>query len=435
MTAVKYNNPMKKIANYKIAVALLFLPLLLCACNGKNVPLEANQTDTPVPEMAAAPEVVATPEPVISYTDPEALTILPEEMEVPSGYTHIPEGKDSVFGFIDQDGTIEYRTAGYYQELRDGAPSQSFYGFYPSDADGNLLSDQPSDPESEHYGICTPFEIVAEEQRPRKKYQLTDRTGLIQSNDPEHPGYYLYGAFGDEEPSFYPALEDGTMIPGAFPITFDITVPGYTPVEEPENDGDLWLVIYIGSESVVAYRAQDGEWIPERIMICSTGRKKGATPVGDHNIMKQYLYKKLGMNGEGYYGQYSSRIAGHVLFHSVPIDGKNNQKQEIGKKQMKTKYYENLGKPVSGGCVRLRVIDAYWIYTHATVGTPVRVTLDDGPEPEQPVPLIYEEPYVNKKGDLGWDPSDPDPENPYHAIYPPELILNGPVIDKSKDSD
>ena len=414
---------------------LAVLGILLCGCSkARETQPEENGTvsaGTATPEPL---EVVPTPEPVISYSDPEVLSVFPESLEIPAGYTRISESSDVLFGFVNHEGTMEYRVAGAYQKLSDGLPVQSIYGFYESDPEGNLLSEKSVDPESEPFGVCTPLEIVPEEQRPKRKYVQTEKPGVLQSNDPEHPGLFVYGSFGDEEPAFYPADDNGNMIAGALPITFDITVPGYTPLDPPEKDGDLWLVIYIGSESVVAFRSYDGDWLVERIMICSTGRKKGATPVGDHNIMKQYLYKKLGMNGEGYYGQYSSRITGHVLFHSVPIDGKNNQKQEIGKKQMKTKYYENLGKPVSGGCVRLRVIDAYWVYTHVEVGTPVRVTLDSGPEPEQPAPLIYEEPYVNKKGDLGWDPSDPDPENPYHAIYPPELVLDGPVIDKSKES-
>ena len=408
--------------------------MLLGACRASQQPDVEPVQMTPVQEPEITPEVVVTPEPVISYSEVSALAFLPAELAVPAGYSRMSDDNEALYGFLNQDGETEFRIAGGYQKLSDGEPVSSIYGFYRSDKDGAILSEKPVDPDTESFGICNPTEIIPEEQRPKSKFVQTEKTGLLKSNDPNHPGYFVYGTFGDAEPAFYPAGDDGTMIPGSFPITFDITVPGYTPLESPEKDGDLWLVIYIGSESVVAFRAEDGDWKVERIMICSTGRKKGATPVGDHNIMKQYLYKKLGMNGEGYYGQYSSRIAGHVLFHSVPIDGSNNQKQEIGKKQMKTKYYENLGKPVSGGCVRLRVIDAYWVYMHATVGTPVRVTLDAGPEPEQPAPLIYEEPYVNKKGTLGWDPSDPDPENPYHAIYPPELVLDGPVIDKSKES-
>ena len=67
------------------------------------------------------------------------------------------------------------------------------------------------------------------------------------------------------------------------------------------------------------------------------------------------------------------------------------------------------------------------------VGTPVTITDDSGPEVPKTLPLIYEEPYMDARQEYGWDPTDPDPENPYHAIYEPEFVLEGPVQDKSKD--
>ena len=66
---------------------------------------------------------------------------------------------------------------------------------------------------------------------------------------------------------------------------------------------------------------------------------------------------------------------------------------------------------------------------------PITITDDSGPTPPTPPALIYEEPYMTADHKYGWDPSDPDPENPYHAIYTPELVLDGPVIDKSKDTE
>ena len=169
-------------------------------------------------------------------------------------------------------------------------------------------------------------------------------------------------------------------------------------------------------------------------MICSTGRNKELTPRGTFAIVRQYPYKKMGeIDGENVYSQYASRITGSYLFHSVPIGGNKRYVQETGKKQMFVKYYEKLGSLASGGCVRLRCIDAYWIYMNCPVGTSILITDDSGPTPPTPPALIYEEPYMDAKHEYGWDPSDPDPENPYHAIYTPEVVLDGPVVDKSKD--
>jgi len=44
------------------------------------------------------------------------------------------------------------------------------------------------------------------------------------------------------------------------------------------------------------------------------------------------------------------------------------------------------------------------------------MTAENGPEAPIPPVLIAGEPYEVEPG-YGWDPTDPDPENPYHAVY------------------
>ncbi|MEG1523650.1 MAG: L,D-transpeptidase [Clostridia bacterium] len=409
------------------AVALLLMMGLACA--------------QAIEEVSSAPQPVTTTEaplatPVVEYTEPTVQT-MPEGYDVPKAYStvanaELPESI-TLFRFTDQNGSLAYRVFAAYDEMTNGMKTRTITGFYPSDETGVLLGTEAADPAQESYGQCTPL-MLPENVRMRKAYMPTGKTGHFQSTDAEHPGYLVYGAFDIDDAAegvFYPANADGAMIPGSLPIDYTVNVPAYAPTTTPEKDGDILLVIYVGTQSVVAYTAANGEWDETRVMVCSTGRKLGMTPEGEFNIVKQYVYKKLGMNGEDYRGQYSSRIVGNYLFHSVPIGGKNI-KQDNGKKLMITKYYEQLGTPASGGCVRMRVIDAYWIYMHCTVGTPVHVVYSDGPIPEPPAKLIYEEPYVSKDKKFGWDPTDPDPSNPYHAIYPPELVLDGPVPDKSK---
>ena len=75
--------------------------------------------------------------------------------------------------------------------------------------------------------------------------------------------------------------------------------------------------------------------------------------------------------------------------------------------------FEKLGTPASDGCVRLTVADAKWVYEiseHDTVT--VWVTKDAGPSAVRPPEVIWEEPYTDKNG-LGWDPTDPNEDNPY----------------------
>lgn len=420
---------MKRLFTMKTIFTLLVVVLLALGLGACSQSLDS---PSPAAEEVATPAPTPTPEPVITYSD--AATIpLQDEGAIPSGYTRVATEDPmlSLFVFTDSDGALQYRVYGGYNKLVDGAVSESLSGFYPSDETGAILADTQSfvDPASEPFGVCT-ISPLPDTIRLRKVYTMLEN-GLITSTT---GGMFVYGAFNGTDGAFYPADSSGSMIPGALPSTENISVPSYTPDSVPEADGDRMIVTYIGTQSVVVYKAVDGEWTQERVMICSTGRSKDLTPRGTFHLVRQYPYKKMGqVAGENVYSQYASRIVGSYLFHSVPIGGDHRNNQEYGKKQMFVKYYESLGTIASGGCVRLRCVDAYWLYMNCTVGTEIIITDDSGPTPPTPPPLIYEEPYMDAKHQYGWDPSDPDPENPYHAIYTPEFVLDGPVEDKSKD--
>lgn len=143
-------------------------------------------------------------------------------------------------------------------------------------------------------------------------------------------------------------------------------------------------------------------------MICSSGK---TTPEGTYRVYKKYRYHSL----YGAKGQYCSRIVGHFLFHSVPID-ENARKVEEGKSRMKLDEYEKLGTRASDGCIRLLCRDAKWVYDNCDKTTVVVMTADSGPVPPAAPALIAGAPYETEPG-YGWDPTDPDPENPYHAVY------------------
>ena len=73
---------------------------------------------------------------------------------------------------------------------------------------------------------------------------------------------------------------------------------------------------------------------------------------------------------------------------------------------MSYNYYNKLGTAASAGCVRLTVEDSKWIYDNCELGTPVEVVDEVGPYGPEPEPLNWN--YS------GWDPTDPDPNNPYN---------------------
>jgi lipoprotein-anchoring transpeptidase ErfK/SrfK len=411
-----------------ILTLLLGLGLALClsACS------QALDTLNTAAETVPTPVALPTAEPVITIGD--AMTLPLDDMSVgPAGYTHAETADPNIalFAFTDTEGVTQYRIYGGYTVFSDGIAGETKTGFYPSDESGAILAQAEDfvDPELEPFGSCA-ISPLPETIRLRVKYSMLEN-GLITGVE---GGTFVYGSFNGGEGAFYPADSSGMMIPGALPTTDKIFVPSYTPDSIPAADGDRMIVTYIGSQSVVIYLAVDGEWTEERVMICSTGRSRDLTPRGTFHLVRQHPYKKMGeIDGENVYSQYASRIVGSYLFHSVPIGGKKRQVQEYGKKQMFVKYYESLGTIASGGCVRLRCVDAYWMYMNCIVGTEIIITDNAGPTPPQPPVLIYEEPYMDARHEYGWDPSDPDPENPYHAIYTPEFVLDGPVVDKSKD--
>ena len=183
-------------------------------------------------------------------------------------------------------------------------------------------------------------------------------------------------------------------------------------------ENDKWmLAVFLPSQSVVAFRSEDGEWIQERVMICSSGRAKHDTPTGEFAIYDRYAYKLLGTEETPCYGLYACRFRPHHLFHSVPISADAGRDSELGHRMTNMKKYEKLGTVASDGCVRMTVRDAKWIYELTeNRSVTVLVTKAVGPTPEKPPAVIWEEPYTDKNG-YGWDPTDPHPDNPYHAVY------------------
>lgn len=225
--------------------------------------------------------------------------------------------------------------------------------------------------------------------------------------------FFAYGSVGGTEPCFYPCDETGAVALGETPAPFVCAVAAYTPTEKPKNDGQWMLVVYLKTQSVVAFRSEDGDWIEQRIMICSSGRKNHETPTGSYKIYERIEYHLLGTGDSHCYGFYACRFKNHYLFHSVPISYDAGRDKDKGHRMCDMHKYEKLGTVASDGCVRLTVADAKWIYDLAGETTvAVRVKNEAGPTPGFPPAVIWEEPYTDKNG-FGWDPTDPDEENPY----------------------
>ena len=94
---------------------------------------------------------------------------------------------------------------------------------------------------------------------------------------------------------------------------------------------------------VIVYRKNnDNSYEPYKAFVCSVGTD---TPHGTFQISEKYEWRNLFGN---VWGQYATRITGHILFHSVPYftPDKDNLEYE---------EYNKLGTVASMGCIRLTV--------------------------------------------------------------------------------
>jgi len=165
-------------------------------------------------------------------------------------------------------------------------------------------------------------------------------------------------------------------------------------VKEIPVDENSYIKINRKQNVVMVY---SGDHRLIKTFLCSAGIM---TPMGTFYTSDKYEWREL--YGK-VYGQYSTRITGHILFHSVPYYKKDKSTLEYFE-------YNKLGVLTSMGCIRLTVEDAKWIYDNMPKGTKVIIydsdSLDGIIKPT--VPKID----VNSPN-RGWDPTDPDPNNPW----------------------
>ena len=138
-----------------------------------------------------------------------------------------------------------------------------------------------------------------------------------------------------------------------------------------------------------------------KAMLCSVGP---ATPTsGTYSLKKYGGWEWKGLFGD-VFGQYATQITGNILFHSVPYTEKGN------KASLEYWEYDLLGTPASMGCVRLTVKNAKWIYDNCASGTKVTFYKDSNPGP---LGKPAEQKISSETGYNNWDPTDPDPNNPW----------------------
>ena len=196
------------------------------------------------------------------------------------------------------------------------------------------------------------------------------------------------------------------------------------PEEEEKNSKETYIIkVNYGANVVTIYKKdKSGKYtVPVKAMVCSTGT---ATPTsGTYKMSNKYRWHQL--NG-GVYGQYCSRITGHILFHSVPY--KTNSPDTL-----KYVAYDKLGTKASAGCIRLTVAYAYLIYSNCASGTYVEFysSSDPGPLGKPSAQKISS----NEKC-RNWDPTDPLPNNPWKGYTEPaSSTVEQPKNDNKKEEN
>lgn len=172
--------------------------------------------------------------------------------------------------------------------------------------------------------------------------------------------------------------------------------------------------------TVYTANAEGRYLVPYMAIVVSCGKdSNSATPLGKYstfndknipNCENGKEWKTLNDKKYGHvYGQYATRIVGGILFHSVPYLTKDKTDLEPGE-------YNKLGEPASAGCVRMAVVDVKWIRDNCPLGTPV-IIYDDAQTPGpmgKPGTINMDETNAELRG---WDPTDPDPKNPWPEQY------------------
>lgn len=178
--------------------------------------------------------------------------------------------------------------------------------------------------------------------------------------------------------------------------------------KKEQNSGTKYYIKinYTANVITVYEKDDDGKYTkPVKAILCSTGK---ATPTsGVYRTSSKYRWHQL--NG-GVWGQYCTRITGHILFHSVPYSSKSPD-------SLKYVAYDKLGTKASAGCIRVTVADAIWLYNNCASGTQVEFYSSSNLGP-------LGKPTAKKVSSnvqcRNWDPTDPDSNNPWHWYVEPK---------------
>lgn len=218
-------------------LVILLAAALLAGCSTKAPQADVTAApDVQTMEVAMLADVAATPVP-----EPAFLPVdIPDDVLIPGFYTEvrIPGVEERIFAFIDVLGKLQFRV---YGELTvpatSGAPASVVVGFFPvvviqtgeDEMDEPLYSIEfvddalnPVQDEEEAAGVGVPIEPDSDTLIPEEFKPVDGTAGLFTYSPTEDEVYYFtYCVFTNGEGKFYPADENGVVVPGVLPVTLD----------------------------------------------------------------------------------------------------------------------------------------------------------------------------------------------------------------------
>ena len=189
-------------------------------------------------------------------------------------------------------------------------------------------------------------------------------------------------------------------------VRLTITEPPRVATNVRQNVGSPYYIEVNRQQNVVIVygRSSNNSYSDiVKVFVASTGAPGSETPLGIFTTSDRY--ETLFLVGN-VWGHYTMRINGPIFFHSVPYFSKGAPWDNLEYLE-----YNKLGNGASAGCVRLAASDAKWIYDNVPYGTTVKI-YDSPSLPTgviKPSPIKIDENSPNR----GWDPTDPDPNNPW----------------------
>lgn len=168
-----------------------------------------------------------------------------------------------------------------------------------------------------------------------------------------------------------------------------------------------YIKVNYGAQIVDVYsKDKDGKYTNRiKTFVCSTGRLTPSRGVYRTPAKITWCH----MIGD-VWGHYCTQIVGSILFHSVPYLERNNHTLEYWE-------YDKLGRKASAGCIRMTTRDAKWLFDNIPTGTQVEFYSDSSQAYRRPSAQKISNAPANIRV---WDPTDPDPNNPWRTYKPEE---------------